>query len=179
MFDIITDSACDLTLDTAKQLGIEVVPFYVSLDGEHYRKEGLEIPVRDFYQFMVDNPAAYPKTSLASIEDFEKTFRAHAEAGRDVLCLVFTGKMSGCVGSARNARDLVLEDYPDARIEVIDSAAATVTESTMVENAVAMRDAGCTLDETVTWLEAENPPTRSSSPWVIWTTSSRAGASAR
>ena len=132
MFDIITDSACDLTLDTAKQLGIEVVPFYVSLDGEHYRKEGLEIPVRDFYQFMVDNPAAYPKTSLASIEDFEKTFRAHAEAGRDVLCLVFTGKMSGCVGSARNARDLVLED-----------------------NAVAMRDAGCTLDETVTWLEAE------------------------
>ena len=155
MFDIITDSACDLTLDTAKQLGIEVVPFYVSLDGEHYRKEGLEIPVRDFYQFMVDNPAAYPKTSLASIEDFEKAFRAHAEAGRAVLCLVFTGKMSGCVGSARNARDLVLEDYPDARIEVIDSAAATVTESTMVENAVAMRDAGCTLDETVTWLEAE------------------------
>lgn len=71
------------------------------------------------------------------------------------MCLVFTGKMSGCVGSARNARDLVLEDYPDARIEVIDSAAATVTESTMVENAVAMRDAGCTLDETVTWLEAE------------------------
>ena len=40
MFDIITDSACDLTLDTAKQLQIEVVPFYVSLDGEHYRKEG-------------------------------------------------------------------------------------------------------------------------------------------
>ena len=99
MFDIITDSACDLTLDTAKQLGIEVVPFYVSLDGEHYRKEGLEIPVRDFYQFMVDNPAAYPKTSLASIEDFEKTFRAHAEAGRAVLCLVFTGKMSGCVAA--------------------------------------------------------------------------------
>ena len=104
MFDIITDSACDLTPDTAKQLGVEVVPFYVSLDGEHYRKEGKEITVRDFYQFMVDNPAAYPKTSLASIEDFETAFRAHAAAGRDVLCLVFTGKMSGCVGSARNAR---------------------------------------------------------------------------
>ena len=63
--------------------------------------------------------------------------------------------MSGCVGSARNARELVLEDYPDAKIEVMDSAAATVTEATMVENAVAIRDAGCTLDEAVTWLEAE------------------------
>ena len=59
MFDIITDSACDLTLDTAKQLGIEVVPFYVSLDGEHYRKEGLEIPVRDFYQRTLKRPSAH------------------------------------------------------------------------------------------------------------------------
>ena len=155
MFDIIADSACDFTPEMAQKIGVEIVPFYVSLDGEHYRKEGKEIAVRDFYQFMVDNPSAYPKTSLASIEDFETAFRAHAAAGRDVLCLVFTGKMSGCVGSARNARELVLEDYPDARIEVMDSTAATVTEAVMVENAVAMRDAGCSLDETVTWLEAE------------------------
>ena len=137
MFDIITDSACDFTPEMAQKMGVEIVPFYVSLDGEHYRKEGKEIAVRDFYQFMVDNPAAYPKTSLASIEDFEEVFRRQAEAGRPTLCLCFTGKMSGCVGSARN------------------STAATVTEATMVENAVAMRDAGCTLEETVTWLEAE------------------------
>ena len=155
MFDIITDSACDLTPEMAQKMGVEVVPFYVSLDGEHYRKEGKEIAVRDFYQFMVDNPSAYPKTSLASIEDFEEVFRRQAELGRPTLCLCFTGKMSGCVGSARNARELVLEDYPDAKIEVLDSAAATVTEATMVENAVAIRDAGCTLDEAVTWLEAE------------------------
>ena len=56
-----------------------------------------------------------------------------------MLCLVFTGKMSGCVGSARNARDLVLEDFPDAHIEVMDTTAATVTESIMVENAVSCR----------------------------------------
>ena len=133
MFDIIADSACDFTPEMAQKIGVEIVPFYVSLDGEHYRKEGKEIAVRDFYQFMVDNPSAYPKTSLASIEDFEEVFRRQAEAGRPTLCLCFTGKMSGCVGSARNARELVLEDYPDAKIEVMDSAAATVTEATMVE----------------------------------------------
>ena len=155
MFDIITDSACDLTPETAAKLNIEVIPFYVSLDGEHYRKEGQEIAVRDFYQFMVDNPSAYPKTSLPSLEDFETAFRAHAAAGRPVLCLCFTSKMSGCVGSARNARELVLEDFPDAKIEVMDTTAATVTESIVVENAVAMRDAGCTLEQTVDWLSAE------------------------
>ena len=153
MFDIITDSACDLTREYTAEHNIEVVPFYLSLDGERYLKEGKEIAVRDFYQFMVDNPSAFPKTSLPSLEDFEETFRAHAAAGRPVLCLCFTSGMSGCVGSARNARDLVLEDYPDAKIEVVDTTAATVTEAQMVQNAAAMRDAGLTLDEAVTWLE--------------------------
>lgn len=99
MFDIITDSACDLTPEIAKQLNVELVPFYVSLDGEHYCREGQDISVREFYQFMVDNPAAYPKTSLPSLEDFETVFRRYAQAGRPVLCLCFTGKMSGCVGA--------------------------------------------------------------------------------
>lgn len=157
MFDIITDSACDLTPEMAAELKVELVPFYVSTDGQTYRKEGQELTVREFYQFMVDHPEALPKTSLPSIEDFETVFRAHAQEGRPVLCLCFTGKMSGGVGSARNARELVLEDYPDARIEVLDTAAATVSEAITVQNAVAMRDAGCTLDETLTWLQGVQP----------------------
>ena len=157
MFDIITDSACDLPREEIVRLGVTVVPFYVSTDGQTYLKEGEEMPVRDFYQFMVDQPAVLPKTSLPSLEDFEKVFRPRAAAGRPVLCLCFTGKMSGGVGSARNARQLVLEDYPDAVIEVVDTAAATVSEGATVENAAAMRDAGCTLADTLTWLEGTRP----------------------
>ncbi len=157
MFDIVTDSACDLTPEMARQMKLTVVPFYVSTDGETYRKEGQELAVRDFYQFMVDEPDASPRTSLPSIEDYERVLRAQAKAGRPTLCICFTGKMSGGVGSARNARALVLEDYPDAAIEVLDSGAATVSEAAEVENAVAMRDAGCTLDEAVTWIEGTRP----------------------
>ena len=157
MFELITDSACDLTPEQARAMQLTVVPFYVSTDGVTYLKEGQEMPVREFYQFMVDHPEATPKTSLPSIEDFEQVFRAKAAAGKEVLCLCFTGKMSGGLGSARNARTLVLEDYPDARIEVLDTAGATVTEAATVENAVALRDAGCTLDEALTWLNGVMP----------------------
>ena len=48
MFDIIADSACDFTPEMAQKMGVEIVPFYVSLDGEHYRKEGKEIAVREY-----------------------------------------------------------------------------------------------------------------------------------
>ena len=157
MFDIITDSACDLTQEMIHQLGLTVVPFYVSIDGQTYLKEGQEMAVRDFYQFMVDRPDILPKTSLPSLEDFERVFREKAKEGRDVLCLCFTGKMSGGVGSARNARELVLEDYPDAVIEVVDTGAATVSEAATVENAAAMRAAGCTLAETLTWPNGTRP----------------------
>ena len=53
MFDIIADSACDFTPEMAQKIGVEIVPFYVSLDGEHYRKEGKEIAVRDFYLSLI------------------------------------------------------------------------------------------------------------------------------
>ena len=59
MFDIITDSACDLTPETAATLNIEIIPFYVSLDGEHYRKEGKEIAVPANY-FPEDDPDKKP-----------------------------------------------------------------------------------------------------------------------
>ena len=72
MFDIITDSACDLTLDTAKQLQIEVAPFYVSLDGEHYRKESKEIAMRDFYQFMWTTLRPTPKPALLPLRTLSR-----------------------------------------------------------------------------------------------------------
>lgn len=156
-FDIITDSACDLTPELAKALEVQIVPFYVSVDGQTYLKEGAELSVRDFYQFMVDHPEVLPKTSLPSIEDYIRAFTPYAAEKRPVLCLSFTGGMSGGVGSARNARELVLEEYPEAEIAVVDTAAATVSEAITVQNAAAMRDAGLTIEEAVRWLEGVKP----------------------
>lgn len=157
MFDLITDSACDLTPEMARALNVRVVPFYVSVNGTDYLKENSELPLREFYQYMIDHPAETPKTSLPSIEDYRAAFEPYAKAGREVLCLCFTGKMSGGVGSARNARELLLDEYPDAKIHVRDTAAATVSEAIVVQQAAAMRDAGCSIEETLTWLEGVAP----------------------
>ena len=56
MFQIITDSACDLTPEQAAALGVQIIPFYASTDGETYQKEGVELPIRELYRFMVENP---------------------------------------------------------------------------------------------------------------------------
>ncbi len=157
LFDIIADSACDLTPEMAKQLNLGIVPFYVSLDGKTYRKEGIEQEVRAFYQHLVDHPEDTPKTSLPSLDDYITAFTPYAAQGKPLLCLCYTGKMSGSAGCARNARAIVLDEYPDAQIEAMDSTAATVTQSQMVRNACAMRDAGLTLEQAVEWLNGVAP----------------------
>lgn len=160
MFQIIADSACDLTPEQAAQLNVQIIPFYASTDGETYQKEGVELPIRELYRFMVEHPDRVPKTSLPSLEDYRAAFEPHVAAGRAVLCLCFTGKMSGSVGSARNAAELLQDEYPAAQLVVRDSTAATVTQNILVRQACAMRDAGCTLDETVQWLEQAAPTNR-------------------
>lgn len=157
MFEIITDSACDLTEEMLRALNVRVVPFYVSLNGQDYLKEGNELPVRQFYQYMVDHPEQTPRTSLPSLEDFSSAFEPYVKAGKEVLCLCFTGKMSGGVGSARNARELILDEYPEAKVYVRDTAAATVSQAIVVQQACAMRDAGLTVEQALVWLEGVAP----------------------
>ena len=38
LFDVMADSACDLTPEQAKALGVHLIPFYVSPNGKDYYK---------------------------------------------------------------------------------------------------------------------------------------------
>ena len=67
-FQIISDGSCDLTMELREKYNIQVVPFYVSFDGENYQKEIDEIGIRDVYERMVTEPDVYPKTSLPSVQ---------------------------------------------------------------------------------------------------------------
>ena len=52
---IISDGSQDLSSELSKEKDIEVVPFYVSFDGEHYYKEIEEITVRRIFMRCLKN----------------------------------------------------------------------------------------------------------------------------
>lgn len=141
-FHIISDGSCDLPLDLVEEKNITVVPFYVSFDDEHYLKENVEIGIRDFYQQMVDRKGVYPKSSMPSVQDYVEVFLPYAREGLPVICICITTKFSGSMQSAVNARELVLEEYPEAQITVIDSGMDTVLQGQYVLEAAALRDSG-------------------------------------
>ena len=152
-FHIISDGSCDLPQELAEEKNITVVPFYVSFDDEHYYKENVEIGIRDFYQQMVDKKGVYPKSSMPSTQDYIDVFMPYAEQGMPVICICITTKFSGSMQSAVNARNAVLEEYPEARITVIDSCVNTVLQGLFVLEAAALRDSGMGCEEAAARLE--------------------------
>lgn len=150
---IISDGSCDLPKELTEELGITVVPFYVSFDGETYLKEMVDIPVRDFYQQMVDRQGVYPKSSLPSVQDYVDTFKPVAERGEAIICICITTKFSGSYQSAMNAREIILEEYPQAQITVINSMVNTVLQGMFVLEAVKLQRQGTSYEDAVKRLE--------------------------
>ena len=144
---VVSDGSCDLSREEIKKLDVEIVPFYVSFEEGVYQKEGVELDVRDFYQKMVDHPNVYPKTSLPTIDDYVKAFEKYLNVGMDIICICITTKFSGSYNSANSAKQLCLEKYPNAKIEVIDAMVNTCLQGLLVKEVCRMRDNGLTLEE--------------------------------
>lgn len=151
-FLICCDSSGDIPDQLIEQYGIRIIPFYVSFDKEHYQKERVEISVEDFYEKMTSEKI-FPKTSLPSIEDYKTVFEETLEKGLDVLCICLSQKFSGSYQAAVNARSIVLEENPEAKIAVIDSAWATSAEGLYILQAAKMKEAGYSFEDTVSRLE--------------------------
>lgn len=138
MYKIISDSACDLPQAYVNEHDIAIVPLSVSFDGETYYRDGVDITRNECYQKMVDNPGIYPKTSLPSVDSYYTTFKEYVEKDIPVICFTISLIFSGSYNSAMNAKGLVEEEYPDAKIYIIDTKQNTVTQALIIDQAVRM-----------------------------------------
>ena len=132
----------------------------MSFDEKQYDREIADIGIRDFYERMVKDKGVYPKSSMPSVDDYVKAFMPYVKNGEEILCLCITTKFSGSYNSAMNARNMVLEDYPDAVIEVMDTQVDTVLQGIFTLEAARMRDAGWSLSDTIKRLNEMIPHSR-------------------
>ncbi len=152
-YKIISDGCCDLNKEIIEQYQLDVIPFYISFDEEHYDKEIEEIGIREVYERMVKEPNVYPKTSLPSVQNYIDAFLPYAQQDIPVICMCFTPSLSGSYNSACNAREIVAEDYPEAKISIINTEAATVSQGLMVIEAGRMWEKGIPYEQCVDILE--------------------------
>lgn len=159
MFKIMSDSACDLSKEYIDAHDVGIIPLYITTDGKNYKKDVLEIYSRDLYDAMVKENA-FPKSSLPSVQDFIDYFMPYVEKEIPLLCITISTSLSGTYNSAMTARDLVLEEHPNAKLTIMNSTTNTVTQGLFVNEAVRMLEAGLTYEETIANLEKLKESTR-------------------
>ena len=148
MFQIITDSAVDITKEDALKHNVEVIPFYVSTDGQNFVKESEGFSKDEFFDKLINDKDVKPKSSQPNPQDYIEFYTSHLKEGRDILSLAITSKLSGSYASAQIAAETLAEEYPDRKIMIVDTLNLTVGQILLLDQVKKMRDAGFSLQET-------------------------------
>ena len=155
MFDIITDSASNLTEDIVEKYNIRIISNMCRIDGEDYicyepgRDD--EADGRFFYDKLREG--ADVTTSLISPGTLMEVFEESLEKGKDVLFICMSSGLTGTFQSALVAAEDLNEEYPDRKCIVIDSMSASLGEGFLAVKASKMRENGCSIEETQKWIE--------------------------
>lgn len=137
MFKIITDTACDFLMDYAASVDVTLIPLYITFDGETYYKDRTELSTDEFYRRITEEKI-YPRTSLPSVQDYIDAYLPTVKENIPIVTICLSTALSGAVNSARMAAQQVMEDYPDAKITVINSQFISAAEGLLVYEAIRM-----------------------------------------
>ena len=115
---IVTDSTSYISDEYIKKYDIKLVSLNVIINGVSSREIDIENEV--FYE-EIKNSKEIPKSSQPIPEEMLNTFREIVEDGDSIVGIFLSSKMSGTYSNANMIKDMILEDYPDAEIHILDS----------------------------------------------------------
>lgn len=145
-------STADLTAEHLALRNIQYVCFHFEIDGESHPDDlGKSIPLKDFYQKMREG--AETKTSQVGVGEYEEYFEKFLKEGKDILHLTLSSGISGSINSAVLAAQDLRERYPERKIYIVDSLAASSGYGLLMDKLADLRDSGMNIDELRKWAE--------------------------
>ena len=152
-FTIVTDSSADLPAGLVQELGVEVIPLAFTIQGKTYRNypDDREMDPKAFYQMLRSGEVA--TTSAANAFEFTSTVEPILQAGRDVLILAFSSGLSTTCQSAQLAAQELSEKYPERKVYVVDTLAASLGQGLLVWLAAQEKNEGRDIEEVREWVE--------------------------
>lgn len=141
---IITDSTCYLPDEYIDKYQISIASLNVFLNGKSYRETDLNNDW--FYKEMSKSPTI-PTSSQPSIDELYKVIECQVKKGHDVIGIFLSSDMSGTFSTSLLVKDMILENYPDANIVMIDSRSNCMQAGFVVLSAAKAVDENKSLDE--------------------------------
>ena len=143
---ILVDSASDIDVNEAKNLGIEMIPMEVTFGDEEYL-DGVNLSHKEFFFFLIETNI-FPKTSQINEYRFNEKFEEMTKDGSEVLCITMSSKLSGTFNSAKEAS----KKYND-KVVVIDSNNVCIGERILIFYAIRLLKQNISLKKIVDNIE--------------------------
>ena len=146
-FAILTDSASNLTAKQLRDNNITAIPFPYFLKGKEYGCEMLEtFDDMAFYAALKNGEKV--TTSQINPQKYIDYMRPILESGKDILFIGLSSGISGAFSSAVIAKEQLNDEFPERRIELVDSLGASLGEGLIALKAAEYRAEGKTIGET-------------------------------
>lgn len=153
MYWIVTDSTIDMPESFAGSYkDFRVVNLTYIIDGQSYVPDGTDAHTRSVYDKMREGKMI--TTSQVNSETWKEAFEDILQQGHDILCIAFSSGLSGTYQAATVAAEELREKYPERKLEVIDSLAASAGEGLLVYYTLKNREKGMSLAENTAWIRA-------------------------
>lgn len=145
-------STADLSREHFEKRDIHYICFHFQLNGKEYLDDlGASIPFPEFYFAM--SQGADTATSQVNMQEYLEYFDRFMKQGKDVLHVCLSTGLSGTYNSARNAATILRERYPERKIYIIDSRAASSGLGLLMDALADHRDGGMDIDALRDWTE--------------------------
>ena len=149
-FQIITDSTCDFPNAYYDALGVKVVPLTVHYQNQD-RKDTNDDSLKELYQLFRAGETA--STSAINPSQWADAMEPSLQEGKDVLVMAFSSALSTTYQSAVIAAEELREKYPQRKIFVSDTLAASLGEGLLVRYACQKQEEGMDAEQVYNWVE--------------------------
>ncbi|MCL1848768.1 MAG: DegV family protein [Clostridiales bacterium] len=143
---IISDSTSYIDPVLRQELEIQLVPLSVHFPDESFQEDQVDY---DYFYGKIIRENVIPTSSQPSPGELMIPFREAIEAGDAIVAIFISSAMSGTYENALSSRMDLLEAFPDAQIEIIDSRTNCMALGAIVLEAARAAKAGASFDEVV------------------------------
>lgn len=142
---VLTDSCASIPEDMIESLHIHTVAYYIHR-GQEILRDLVTIQRDEFLRWMM-TARSLPTTASPGPGDYFDAYKKLANEGRnEIISIHMTSKGSGAYQAATVAQTMMKDEYPDVRIEVVDTQNVSLCQGWMVIEAARAALAGLSLD---------------------------------
>lgn len=143
---LFADSASDLPKEFFEKENVVLFPLRVHIGNEEF-EDIRTIHSTKVYEAIRND--IRPKTSQVSPDEMLNAFGTLAKDGEEGFYIAFSSELSGTYGTAMMASEQIREEYPDLKLTVLDTKAASLGYGMLVKEAVKLRSQGHPLKEII------------------------------